>query len=125
MKAIIASPACPRINSVRVSTAIAEATVTNIMRQNNLRLSLVKSDFLIILFFNFIANSPYRFDVFRIVNGVIHLSAQMPDMYGDRVIAFAEIFVAPYLMKKIFRSDYIPFILTEYTQDRKFGGSKG
>ena len=46
-------------------------------------------------------------------------------MDGDGIIAFAEILVAPDLVKELFRADHVALFLTEDTQDGEFGGSEG
>lgn len=51
------------------------------------------------LLFNFISAPPNGFDILRFFKGVSHLFPQMPDMNGNSVIAFAEIFILSYLMK--------------------------
>ena len=55
---------------------------------------------------------------------ILNFFPQMPDMDGNRVIAFIEIFIAPYLMEKLLCTHHISLMAAKAAEYGKFCGCK-
>lgn len=74
--------------------------------------------------FNFVADPPYGLDIFRVVRRIPHFFAQMADVDGDRVVAFAVILVLPDCMEQFLGAHHAAFPFQQDAEDGELGGGQ-